>query len=127
MSPALRAPAAALAAALVSLTALAACTQDAGPQAGARAYAQGCAACHGPAATGASAPDLTGLARREGGFPRRAVLERLDAYGGAVAGMPDLSHLMTGRMIAVDLGDGTRRLMPETIPALAAWLASIQR
>jgi mono/diheme cytochrome c family protein len=115
--------------ALLAVAALAACNPDTSATQSARAYDRSCAGCHGPDARGGpAAPDLTGLARRDGTFPRRAVLERLDSYGrGAGPGMPDLSQLMAGRMVPVDLGDGTRRVMPGVIAALAAYLERQQR
>ena len=121
-----------LAVAALALVSLAACNPFAGPAAGARLYDQGCAGCHGPgAAGGPGGPDLTGLATRAGGFPRAEVLNRLDGYGRGLtvheAAMPDLSYLMTGRLMHVDLGRGASRMMPERVVALAAYLESIQR
>ena len=114
---------------LLATAALAACNPFASASIGARQFAQSCAGCHGTDARGGpAAPDLTGIARRDGGFPRRAVLERLDGYGrGDGHGMPDLSHLMAGPMMRTDLGDGTTRMVPEPIVALTAYLARIQR
>ena len=122
-----------LATAALALVSLAACNPFAGPAAGARLYDQSCAGCHGPGATGGpGGPDLTGLAAaRAGGFPRAEVLNRLDGYGRGLtrheATMPDLSYLMTGRLMHVDMGRGASRMMPERVVALAAYLESIQR
>ena len=119
-----------LATATLALLSLAACNPFAGPAAGARIYDQSCAGCHGTDATGGpGGPDLTVLTAREGEFPRRAVLNRLDGYGRGLAGddMPNLGDLMTGRLMHVDLGRGASRMMPERVVALAAYLESIQR
>ncbi len=117
---------------LSALGALAACNPFAGPAAGARQYDANCAACHGDGGRGgAGGPDLTGIAAREGEFPRRAVLNRLDGYGRGLVqhdvAMPDMSHMMTGRLMLVDLGRGASRMMPERVVALGAYLESIQR
>jgi len=116
----------------LALAGLAACNPFASSLVGARQFAQNCAGCHGADARGGSGgPDLTGLAQREGGYPRRAVLNRLDGYGrGLMRGpqtMPDMSYLLTGRLTPADLGQGASRMMPEPIVALNAYLERIQR
>ena len=122
-----------LAPAALALLVLAGCNPFASSPVGARNYAQYCAGCHGVGGRGGDGgPDLTVLATREGGFPRRAVLNRLDGYGQGLtvhgeAAMPDMSYLMTGRLMPADLGRGARRMMPERIVALSAYLESIQR
>ena len=114
------------------LAVLAGCNPFASAPVGSRYFAQDCAACHGERGRGAEGgPDLTGLATREGGFPRRAVLNRLDGYGRGLfvpdaAVMPDMGHLMTGRLMEADLGRGARRMVPERIVALTNYLESIQ-
>lgn len=112
--------------------ALAGCNPWASAAVGERQFRASCAGCHGADGRGGpAAPDLTAMARREGGFPRVAVLARLDGYGRGLGhggpGMPDLSHLLVGRMIPVEPGDGTRRMIPEVIVALSAYLERIQR
>lgn len=120
--------------AVAALGALAACNPFAGPAAGSRLFAENCAGCHGDTGRGGpGGPDLTGIAARDGGFPRRAVLDRLDGYARGLmthvdsADMPDMSHLMTGRLMHVDLGPGASRMIPERVVALTAYLESIQR
>jgi mono/diheme cytochrome c family protein len=116
----------------LALAALAGCNPWASASVGERQFHESCAGCHGAGGRGGPVgPDLTGIARREGGFPRVAVLARLDGYGRGLghgdAAMPDLSHLLVGRMIPVEPGDGTRRMVPEVIVALSAYLERIQR
>lgn len=116
----------------LALAALAGCNPWASASVGERQFRESCAGCHGADGRGGpAAPDLTTMARREGGFPRVAVLARLDGYGRGLghggAGMPDLSHLLVGRMIPVEPGDGTRRMIPEVIVGLSAYLERIQR
>lgn len=118
---------------VLSLLLLAGCNPFVSAPVGARYFAQDCAACHGAGGRGGEGgPDLTGLATREGGYPRRAVLNRLDGYGRGfidsdAAVMPDMGHLMTGRLIEADLGRGARRALPERIVALNNYLERIQR
>lgn len=125
-------PVSRLAAAALALLLLAGCNPFASAPVGARYFAQDCAGCHGAGGRGGEGgPDLTGLATREGGFPRRAVLNRLDGYGRGLlvpgeAAMPDLSHLMTGRLMEADLERGARRMVPERIVALSNYLERIQ-
>ena len=122
-----------LAPAALALVVLAGCNPFASAPVGARYFAQDCAGCHGDGGRGGpGGPDLTGLATRDGGFPRRAVLNRLDGYGRGfeapgAAVMPDMSHLMTGRLMEADLGRGARRMVPERIVALNNYLERIQR
>ncbi len=120
--------------AVTALGALAACNPFAGPAAGSRLFSENCVGCHGDGGQGGpGGPDLTGIAEREGGFPRRAVLDRLDGYARGLTvhvdseAMPDMSHLMTGRLMHVDLGPGAGRMVPERVVALTAYLESIQR
>ena len=117
----------------MALVVLAGCNPFASAPVGAHYFAQDCAGCHGDGGRGsARGPDLTLLATREGGYPRRAVLNRLDGYGRGfieddAAVMPDMSHLMTGRLMEADMGRGARRMMPERIVALSNYLERIQR
>lgn len=121
--------------------ALAACVElepDASLEAGQRAFAENCAACHGDDGRGAGEfgrqlfnipPDLTGLSARNGGvFPRDFVMSTIDGYGRGThfsAAMPEFGALDLGPAISVEQ-DGIATPVPATLLALAAYLESIQ-
>ena len=125
---------------LAILPLLAACVaEDPAPPSGAMMFAENCAACHGPGGTGSlalgldltpPAPDLTGLAARNGGtFPRDFVLSTIDGYaGGQHTGriMPEFGATDMGNLIIVENPDGTGTPIPERLLALSDYLASIQ-
>lgn len=107
--------------------------------AGAEGFAVFCADCHGEDATGdgpmatilvKAPPDLTGLARRNGGlFPRGAVVFRIDgrdrlaAHGGE---MPIFGGLFDGTVVALKDQSGQPILTSQPIADLIAWLEAIQ-
>jgi len=124
---------------LPALTLLAACVME--PEvSGALAYADNCAACHGadargggPLAGGLSPqpPDLTGLARANGGvFPRDYVMSTIDGYargGHFSAAMPEFGAGDLGPTIIVEGADGLGTPIPATLLALADYLQTLQR
>lgn len=111
---------------------LVACTDLSAPATGAARFAQDCAACHGSNARGGpGGTSLTELTRtNDGTFPAQRVLDRLDGYGRGTAtaarSMPEFGHLLTGRLVRMELEDGTTRPYPEPVIALTRYLESIQ-
>jgi len=125
--------------ALMACLGLAACVED--PEvAGPMAFAQDCAACHGSDAMGAGdvgrtlirqPPDLTTLARRNGGvFPRDYVMSTIDGYVRGAhfsAAMPVFGAGDMGPTIVVENADGTGTPVPARLLALADYLETLQR
>lgn len=107
---------------------------------GEEAFANHCAACHGPDAMGGGPmapllrlvpPDLTELSIRNGGaFPLARVIERIDgtmdvmAHGGP---MPVFGLLLQGLSAVTEAPDGREIVAPEEIVGIAEWLATVQR
>ncbi len=123
---------------LFTCLALPALAQDAGE--GGMTFLDHCAGCHGATARGdgplaalmtTPPPDLTELAKREGGeFPLARVVQRIDgttevqAHGGP---MPVFGLLMDGPSVAMVGADGEDVIVPEGIAHIAAWLMEVQR
>lgn len=105
----------------------------------AMAFAQDCAACHGPTGEGSlsiglaldpPAPDLTGLAAANSGvFPRDYVMSTID---GLMRGdhfspvMPEFGAGDMGDTIIVENPDGTGTPVPARLLALADYVESLQ-
>lgn len=118
----------------LALALLAACAPEDRPAAGRAAFEANCAGCHGTDAQGAFAgvPDLTRLASRAGGqFPMALVLRRVDGYARGLneppSTMPEMGHLLDGRLVRVDLGDGRTTMTPAALAAIAGHLRDLQR
>jgi mono/diheme cytochrome c family protein len=128
-----------LAAGLAAATVIAGCTvaENEMPTRddGARIFADNCAACHGSDAAGgvlaggAEAPDLTVLARDNGGsFPRARTLSAIDGYGKGRAqdAMPEFGAMLVDvETVPVDI-DGTFTPTPRPMAAVLFYLESIQ-
>ena len=117
-----------------TLAIMAACAPEDRPAAGRAAFEANCAGCHGTDAQGAFAgvPDLTRLASRAGGqFPMALVLRRVDGYARGLnerpSDMPEMGHLLEGRLVRVDLGDGRTTMTPAALAAIAGYLREVQR
>ena len=126
---------------LLALLALSACVEapvEATPEFGATAFQEDCSACHGSDAKGggplaeglpAEPPDLTTLARRNGGvFPRDYVLTTIDGYvrGDHSSGaMPEFGAGDMGPLVIVE-EDGLGTPIPARLLALALWLERVQ-
>lgn len=129
------------AAALLAIAAsLAACAPQDMPEApeGQRLFAENCAACHGADARGAgpeslglgkSAPDLTVLARGNGGtFPTASVLSTIDGYAqGSHPGraMPEFGASLGGMLVPLEV-DGVLTPTPRALVALLRYLEAVQ-
>lgn len=127
---------------LLALLTLTACVEEpveATPETGAMAFAEDCAACHGPDARGngpaaaglpVTPPDLTTLTARNGGtYPRDYVLSTIDGYvrGEHVSGvMPEFGAGDMGPMVMVE-DDGLATPIPARLLALSMYLESLQR
>lgn len=106
---------------------------------GAALFAQECAACHGAGGTGYAGPardwtpppDLTTLARRNGGtFPQLAILSTIDGlerHGQAGAIMPEFGAGDMGPTVVVEMEEGVGTPIPADLIALGEHLRSIQR
>lgn len=103
---------------------------------GAVLFADNCTACHDYRGTGSSAlvggqaaPDLTGLAARNGGtFARVEVLSVMDGFGqGAHTPrvMPEFGALLGGDPVPVEV-EGVFTPTPRALAALLFYLESIQ-
>ncbi len=112
---------------------------DGDPDAGAAAFAENCAACHGALAEGdgpmtkilsVDAPDLTALAARNGGdFVMADVVRRIDGrdllgHGGP---MPLFGPILKDKSAVVDDVDGNPVFTSQAVLDIAAWLQTIQR
>lgn len=123
----------------LSLTASTATAQQAttgDPARGADLFAQNCAACHGPEATGdgpmagalSNPPaDLTALSAADG-FPLARVVRTIDgrdliAHGGP---MPLFGNLLKERSAVVDDADGNPVFTSQAVLDIATWLATLQ-
>jgi mono/diheme cytochrome c family protein len=107
---------------------VAACV-DAPPRipSGAEDFATYCASCHGASGTGNAAlgaPDLTGLAAREGGFPRIAVMSKIWGYVDGANGklMPEFGGLLESDIVFYDAGDGIATPTPLRLVQLMEYL-----
>lgn len=122
---------------LLATCALGACVEE--PQDGRAAYLDNCASCHGPDATGDGpaaraigvvAPDLTGLAARNGGtFPRDQVMSIIDGLSRDPhfsTAMPEFGAGDLGEVVIVE-EDGLGTPVPMTLLLLTDYLESIQR
>jgi hypothetical protein len=103
------------------------------------AFAQDCAACHGPAGEGSRAlglalsppaPNLRGLAAANGGvFPRNAVMSTIDGFARGAHFSPAMPEFGAGDMgdtIIVENPDGTGTPVPARLLALADFVESLQ-
>ena len=126
--------------ALLPALGLFACTMPEMPEApeGAALFADHCAACHGPNATGAGqeslglgkvSPDLTRLAAsRDGVFPTAEVLSTIDGYAQGThvdRAMPEFGAELGGDLIPLDV-DGVLTPTPRALVALLRYLESVQ-
>jgi len=109
------------------------------PEAGALAFAQDCAACHGADGRGAgpatpdigrTPPDLTTLAARNGGeFPQLyvlAIIDGLERDQHFSDVMPEFGAGDMGGTIVVELEEGIGTPVPSRLLALVAYLETIQ-
>ncbi|MGI1663114.1 c-type cytochrome [Palleronia sp. KMU-117] len=112
--------------------------QDA--ESGAVLFLDHCATCHGVAAEGdgpmtailsVQPPDLTQLARAEGGtFPLERVVRRIDgrdevlAHGGP---MPVFGMILGTESGLIDAFDGTPVFTTQAVVDIAAWLQTVQK
>ncbi|OZB19479.1 MAG: hypothetical protein B7X55_03495 [Rhodobacterales bacterium 34-62-10] len=118
---------------------LVACAPEPMPSAGAQAYQDYCAICHGTRALGdgpvapeldVPPPDLTLIASRNGGvFPLRAVADTVYGYSGKHEAdlMPEFSPLLDGPDVAVPDGSGGEEIMPVRLAEVVTYLQSLQR
>lgn len=124
---------------IVALLGLAACVEET-EISGRMAFAESCAGCHGTDAMGAGdfgrelirqPPDLTTLARRNGGvFPRDYVMSTIDGYARGThfsAAMPEFGAGDMGPVVIVENADGTGTPIPARLLALADYLEGLQR
>lgn len=129
-------PVAAAALALATL-ALPAVAQD--PNRGAAIFADHCAGCHGPDATGGGPlapalilqpPDLTRMSERNlGTFPMIRVVMRIDGREPLVSHgspMPIFGPFFDGPETALKAETGQPMLVQEEVADLVAWLQSVQ-
>ena len=118
---------------------LAACVEDDRVPDGQALFQQDCAGCHGvtgmgdgPVAQslGVVAPDLTGLAARNGGtFPRQKVMAIIDGLNRDPhfsAVMPEFGAGDLGEAVIVETPDGLGTPTPVGLIALADYLERIQ-
>ena len=126
----------------VALVAVAAVTTACMPEPevfGAGAYADNCAACHGPSGQGdgilaanlsVAPPNLTTLAARNGGvFPRDAVMSAIDGFSRGdhfAPEMPIFGEGDLGPTVIVEMEEGIGTPVPATLLALADYLESLQ-
>jgi mono/diheme cytochrome c family protein len=127
---------------IIGALALAGCvgqTVDVTPEAGAVAFAQDCAGCHGDDARGAgdfgrgliqAPPDLTTLTQRYGGtYPRDFVMSTIDGYTRGdhfSAAMPEFGAGDMGPTVIVEQ-DGIGTPVPARLLALSAYLENVQQ
>jgi hypothetical protein len=103
------------------------------------AFMEDCSACHGPTGTGSRAlglaldppaPDLTGLAARNGGvFPRDYVMSTIDGFARGAhfsPAMPEFGASDMGDTVIVENPDGTGTPVPARLLALADYVESLQ-
>lgn len=128
-----------LAPAALALSALAGCVEP--PETDGRLlFMDNCAACHGADAMGTgelgadlirTPPDLTVLARRNGGtFPRDYVMSTIDGYARGShfsAAMPEFGAGDLGPAVIVEDAEGNGIPVPVGLLALADYLESVQR
>ena len=127
---------------IAGIAALAGCVNkaDTSVEAGARAFADNCAACHGVDGRGSGSfgrqlitqpPDLTTLSARNGGvFPRDEVASTIDGYARGAhfsAAMPEFGAGDMGPTVIVENADGTATPIPAELLALVTYLEAIQR
>lgn len=124
--------------AVLSAVALAACIPE--PEVTpAMAFAEDCAACHGPGGEGSRAigvaldppaPSLRGLSAANGGvFPRNAVMSTIDGFARGAhfsPAMPEFGATDMGDTIIVENPDGTGTPIPSRLLALADYVESLQ-
>lgn len=123
----------------LAAVALVACSDGRAPE-GRALYLDHCAACHGSAGRGdgpraatlsGGAPDLTRIAARAGGtFPEARVMSVIDGYTRRDqhgSRMPEFGALLAGRQVLWQGPEGQPVPTPESLVALAGYLASIQR
>jgi mono/diheme cytochrome c family protein len=117
---------------------LAACVEEAevSPRA---AFMADCSGCHGPTGEGSAllglaldppAPDLTGLAARNGGvFPRDYVMSTIDGFARGAhfsPAMPEFGAGDMGETVIIENPDGTGTPVPTRLLALADYVESLQ-
>ena len=125
--------------ALLMTGVLVACAPEPVPSAGAQAYQDYCAICHGTRALGdgpvapeleVPPPDLTRIASRNGGvFPMREVADTVYGYSGKHQAdlMPEFSPLLDGPDVAAADGAGGEEIMPVRLAEVVTYLQSLQR
>lgn len=123
---------------LVPIIALAGCEMDEtadGNKSGAALYADYCAACHGPDATGGievggkTTPNLTTLAaRHEGAFPTTYVMSTIDGYArdDTHGPMPRFGDLIDSRTVMWVDEEGVPTPTPQALLRLATYLEGLQ-
>jgi len=114
------------------ILALAGCALEPEMPSGAALFAQNCAGCHGADAMGAGgAPDLTGMAARNGGvFPRAQVLSTIDGFHRTPAlgsEMPQWGLIFGDATARVDVGDGIETPVSPELLAVMEHLERVQR
>jgi len=127
---------------VAGVLALAGCVEqaDTSVEAGAMAFAENCASCHGVDGRGSGSfgrqlinepPDLTILSAANGGvFPRNEVASTIDGYARGdhfSAAMPEFGAGDLGPTVIVENDDGTGTPIPAELLALVTYLESIQR
>jgi mono/diheme cytochrome c family protein len=124
--------------AVLALAGLTACVEE--PEVSPRAaFMEDCSVCHGPTGEGSRglglsldppAPDLTGLAARNGGvFPRDYVMSTIDGFARGAhfsPAMPEFGASDMGDTVIVENPDGTGTPVPTRLLALADYVESLQ-
>ncbi|MDR7125784.1 cytochrome c [Pseudotabrizicola sp. 4114] len=126
---------------LFAALALGACVIATAPKVmptGAQDFADFCAGCHGLSGKGDGEmagtltrrpPDLTRLARRNGGtFPTTKVMAKIWGYTGGKGGavMPNFGPLLDSDLMPYDGGDGIMSPTPARLVQIAEHLQAIQ-
>lgn len=114
------------------MLAVAGCATEPPEPSGAQLFAQNCAGCHGAGAMGSEiAPDLTGIAARNGGvFPRAEVLSTIDGFHRSPAlgsEMPQWGMIFGDATSRVDVGDGVMTPVSAELLAVMEHLERLQR
>ncbi len=114
------------------ILAVAGCAIEPPAPSGATLFAENCAGCHGGDAMGSDrAPDLTGIAGRNGGvFPRAEVLSTIDGFHRSPAGgseMPQWGLIFGDPTARVDVGDGIETPVSPELLAVMEHLERLQR
>jgi mono/diheme cytochrome c family protein len=106
-----------------------------GTRSGAALYADYCAACHGPGGTGGievagkATPDLTMLAKNNGGvFPMTYVMSTIDGYArdDTHGPMPRFGDLIDSPVVTWVDEEGVATPTPQALVSLAEYLERLQ-